>query len=154
VLDADRSALDAPRRRRDLGARRRGRVVARNQNVIAAATRAARDACSGVGRRRAAKRTGHAPAQRDARYPARFAAIGAAHRAFYDALVASNLEWTLVCTPNIVARRCRGAADRQRERAPTWTFQVTTARSLRFCCARPSKVGSSQPRRRVNGTAR
>jgi putative NADH-flavin reductase len=35
-------------------------------------------------------------------YPPRFRVIGAAHKAFYDSLDASSLDWTLACTPRLV----------------------------------------------------
>jgi len=133
------------------GARRRGRDRARETRTSSRPRELARlrDACSGC---RAAGVLQADDTHLRSEMPTTPHACCDRRRAsrVLDALVASNLEWTLVCTAEHLAGDAEGAADRQRERAPPGTFQVDDrSRSLRFCCARA--VGRSvrrKPRRR------
>jgi putative NADH-flavin reductase len=59
-------------------------------------------------------------------YPAPFRAIGAAHRAFYEALRASPLEWTLACTPRLAAGPRTASLRTMVDVLPSGTGVVTT----------------------------
>jgi putative NADH-flavin reductase len=59
-------------------------------------------------------------------YPAQLHAIGAAHRAFYEALRASPLEWTLACTPRLLDGGRTHALRSMADYLPDGTGSVTT----------------------------
>ena len=59
-------------------------------------------------------------------YPAMLRVIGADHRRVLDALRGSDLEWTLVCSPNLVEGDATHAMLRQSDYLPDGTMAVTT----------------------------
>jgi putative NADH-flavin reductase len=126
-------------------------IVRGNQNVLAAAT-----AC---GVRRVLGVSGAGVLQADAThlrsdmpdYPARFRVVGAAHRAFYDALVASGLDWTLVCTPNIVDGGADAPLTASADVLPSGTFQVTTGAVAAFLLREAAEGRFVKRRVGVNG---
>jgi putative NADH-flavin reductase len=84
-------------------------------------------------------------------YPPRFREIGAAHRAFYDALAASPLDWTLACTPRIVeGPRTPGLLTRP-DYAPDGTGTVTTEDVAAFLLRESLTPTVSRSRVGLNG---
>ncbi len=59
-------------------------------------------------------------------YPAQFREIGAAHRAFCDALQSSPLDWMLACTPRLVDAPQTHALRTKADYLPEGTGAVTT----------------------------
>jgi len=59
-------------------------------------------------------------------YPERLRAIGASHAAVYEALRSSDLDWTLVCVPNIVDGPATGAAKSKASYLPDGKGSITT----------------------------
>jgi putative NADH-flavin reductase len=59
-------------------------------------------------------------------YPPGLRAIGAAHRALYEALRTSPLDWTLACTPRLVEGAQTGALRTMADHLPDGTGAVTT----------------------------
>jgi putative NADH-flavin reductase len=59
-------------------------------------------------------------------YPPRFREIGAAHRALFDALSASPLDWTLACTPRLVDGPRTNGLRTKADYLPDGTGSVTT----------------------------
>jgi putative NADH-flavin reductase len=105
-------------------------IVRGNQNVIAAARGSARIlAVSGAGVLQADAT--HLRSEMPD-YPARFRAIGAAHRALWDALAGSSLDWTLVCTPNIVDGDASAPLAASANVLPPGSFRVTTGAVAAF----------------------
>lgn len=59
-------------------------------------------------------------------YPPPLRVIGAAHMAFYAALRASTLEWTLACTPRLIDGPRTGAFETCADYLPEGTGSITT----------------------------
>jgi putative NADH-flavin reductase len=59
-------------------------------------------------------------------YPAQLRPIGTAHHAFYDALRASPLEWTLACTPRLALGERTDAMKALADYLPDGSGSVTT----------------------------
>jgi putative NADH-flavin reductase len=126
-------------------------IVRGNQNVVAAAR------ASGV--RRILGVSGAGVLQADEThlrsempdYPARFRAIGAAHGAFHDALVRSELDWTLVCTPNIADGDASAPLVAAANVLPPGSFQVTTGAVAAFLLREAAEGAFVRSRVGVNG---
>ncbi len=85
-------------------------------------------------------------------YPPPLRAIGAAHQAFYDALRASPLEWTLACTPRLVDGPRTGAFRATPSWLPEGTGSITTEDVASFLLAAASDGGHVRERVGLNGT--
>lgn len=128
-------------------------IVRGNQKVIAAA--------SARGARRILGVSGAGVLQADEThlrsempdYPLRFRAIGVAHRAFYDALVVSGLDWTLVCTPNITPGDVHAPLVATANVLPPGTFQVTTGAVAAFLLREAADGRFLRSRVGINGFA-
>jgi putative NADH-flavin reductase len=83
-------------------------------------------------------------------YPAQFRAIGAAHRAFYDALRASNLAWTLACTPRLVLGPRTHALRTKADYMPEGTGAVTTEDVAAFLLEEAARSSFERARVGVN----
>ena len=80
-------------------------------------------------------------------YPPRFAAISAEHRAAYDALRKSTLDWTLVCTPNLPEGLATGQFRVADSYLPEGGRSISTADTAAFLVAQLTRADFS--RRRV-----
>jgi putative NADH-flavin reductase len=84
-------------------------------------------------------------------YPPRFRAIGAAHRAFYEALRASPLDWTLACTPRLVDGPRTGAYRALADYLPDGSGAVTTEDVAAFLLEEASERRFARAKVGLNG---
>ena len=85
-------------------------------------------------------------------YPAPFRVIGAAHKAFFDALQASALDWTLACTPRLVDGPRTGATRVVARYLPEGTGAITTSDVAAFLLAEAVEPRFVRERVGLNGT--
>ena len=74
-------------------------------------------------------------------------------RAFYDALVVSGLDWTLVCTPNITPGDVHAPLVATANVLPPGTFQVTTGAVAAFLLREAADGRFLRSRVGINGFA-
>jgi putative NADH-flavin reductase len=86
-------------------------------------------------------------------YPPQFRVIGAAHRAFYDALRASPLEWTLACTPRLVDGARTRALRTMGDYLPAGAGSVTTEDVAAFLLTEAARRTFVRARVGLNGGA-
>jgi uncharacterized protein len=84
-------------------------------------------------------------------YPPFLRPIGAAHQAFLAALEASDLDWTLACTPNIVDGPATGRIAVQRDYLPDGTGAITTEDIAAFLLTEAAERRYSRARVGLNG---
>ncbi len=84
-------------------------------------------------------------------YPDRLREIGAAHQAFYDALLASRLDWTLACTPRLADGARSDAYATKASWLPDGTGTVTTEDVAAFLLAEALEPRHVRERVGLNG---
>jgi putative NADH-flavin reductase len=85
-------------------------------------------------------------------YPPRFREIGVAHRAFYEALRSSPLEWTLACTPRIIDGPRTDAYRALADFLPDGTGQIATGDIGAFLLGEAVASGLVRSRVGLNGS--
>lgn len=85
-------------------------------------------------------------------YPPQFRVIGAAHKAFYDALNASALDWTLACTPRITDGPRTDAFRASASYLPEGTGSITTGDVAAFLLGEATDPRYLRQRVGLNGT--
>jgi putative NADH-flavin reductase len=85
-------------------------------------------------------------------YPPPFRVIGAAHKAFYDALIASALDWTLACTPRLVDGPRTDAFRSSANYLPEGTGSITTEDVAAFLLGEAVDPHHVRERVGLNGT--
>jgi putative NADH-flavin reductase len=85
-------------------------------------------------------------------YPPHFRVIGAAHKAFYDALNASALDWTLACTPRLLEGPRTDAFRATPSYLPEGTGSITTEDVAAFLLGEAVEPHHVRQRVGLNGT--
>lgn len=85
-------------------------------------------------------------------YPPQFRVIGAAHKAFYDALSGSELDWTLACTPRLLDGPRTGAFQALASYLPEGTGAITTGDVAAFLLGEATDPHHVKQRVGLNGT--
>lgn len=85
-------------------------------------------------------------------YPKQFHVIGAAHKAFHDALAKSSLDWTLACTPRIVDGPRTNAFVAMANYLPEGTGSITTEDVASFLLSDAVEGHHLRTRVGLNGT--
>jgi putative NADH-flavin reductase len=86
-------------------------------------------------------------------YPPQFRVIGAAHKAFYDALNSSTLDWTLACTPRLLDGPRTDAFRATASYLPEGTGSITTHDVAAFLLGEATEPRYVRQRVGLNGTA-
>jgi putative NADH-flavin reductase len=85
-------------------------------------------------------------------YPPQFHGIGAAHRAFYDALRSTPLDWTLACTPRLVDGPRTDSFRAIADFLPDGTGSISTEDVAAFLLAESTAPRFVRSRVGLNGT--
>jgi len=85
-------------------------------------------------------------------YPPQFREIGAAHRAFWDALKTSPLDWTLACTPRLLDGPRTHTLRTRADYLPEGTGSVTTEEVAAFLLGEAVRPSFLRSRVGLNGS--